>query len=112
MSDAHSGNGKPSLDPFVLHYDAWGRLVLTDARGRQYVGVEPVRAFPISDPRRGIALCDAEAREIHWIDDLDALPEPTRQLLEEDLTRRQFLPILHRILSVSNPLEPSEWEVE
>src|SRR5579884_1801997 len=46
------------LPDFVLHYDPWGRLVYTDATGREYVDVEPVRAFPITQPTRGIALCD------------------------------------------------------
>jgi len=41
-----------------LHYDAWGRLVYTDAAGVAHVGVEPVRAFPISEPDRGIAILD------------------------------------------------------
>ena len=48
---------------FELHHDAWGRLVLVDDEGHKYVGVEPVRAFPISDPDHFISLCDAESRE-------------------------------------------------
>ena len=38
----------PILADFTLEYDAWGQLVLTCADGRRFVGVEPVRAFPIS----------------------------------------------------------------
>ncbi len=105
-------NGHPRAGPFALHYDAWGRLVLTDADGRQHVGVEPVRAFPISDPRHGLALLDAEGRELAWIDSLDDLPAPVRRVLEDDLARREFLPVIRRILKVSAPVEPSEWEVE
>ncbi len=71
-----------------------------------------MRAFPISDPRHGISLCDADGRELLWIDDLDAVPLPTRQLLEDDLARRQFVPVLKRIVRVSRTTEPSEWEVE
>jgi len=109
-----STNGTPGATPpnFTLHHDAWGHLVLTDGTGREHVGVEPVRAFPISDPRHGISICDAEGREIIWIDDLDALPAPTRRLLEDDLARRQFLPIVQRIIRVIGSTEPSEWEVE
>lgn len=95
-----------------LSHDAWGRLVLTDAAGREHVGVEPVRAFPISDPRHSISICDADGRELIWIDDLDVLPAATRQMLEDDLARRQFVPVLTRIVKVSRASEPSEWDVE
>jgi hypothetical protein len=110
--EAAARNGHPRPTPFALHSDAWGRLVLTDADGRQHIGVEPVRAFPISDPRHGLALLDAEGRELAWIDRLDDLATPVRRVLEEDLARREFLPVICRILRVSAPVEPSEWEVE
>src|SRR5438309_762456 len=69
---------------FTLHHDAWGRLVLTDAQGRVHVGVDPIRAFPITDPRRGLAICDADGREVLWIDDLDAVSPAVRPLLEDE----------------------------
>src|SRR5688500_11648919 len=100
------------MKPIELHHDAWGRLVLADEQGRQDVGVEAVRGFPIGDSRHGIALHDAEGREIRWIDDLDAVPPPARALLESELARRQLMPVLHRIVTVSTQTEPSEWEVE
>jgi hypothetical protein len=40
------------------------------------------------------------------------LPSPLRQLLEEELGRRQFMPIIHRVLGISAPVEPSLWEVD
>jgi hypothetical protein len=97
---------------FALHYDAWGQLVLTDAAGQQHAGVRPVRAFPVSDPAGGLAICDARGRELIWIDSLGELPAPLRRLLEEDLARRYLLPVLLRVLTISSPAEPSEWEVE
>jgi hypothetical protein len=97
---------------FHLQDDAWGRLVLTWANGREHVGVQPVRAFPITDPRHGISLCDAEGHEVVWIDDLDALPPSLRQPIEAALARREFVPVLRRVLKVSAPVVPSEWTVE
>jgi hypothetical protein len=105
-------NGQPWPQAFELSHDAWGRLVLTDADGRQHVGVELVRAFPLSDPRHGIAVCDAHGRELWWIDDLDELPAPLVRQIEEELAQREFVPVIRRILRVSAPMEPSEWEVE
>src|SRR5947209_649111 len=96
----------------AFSHDAWGRLVLTDAAGRRHVGVVPIRAFPISAPRSGLALCSAGgAHEILWIDCLDDLsPEPLR-ILEEELARREFVPVIRRVVRVSAAAEPSKWEV-
>jgi hypothetical protein len=104
--------GGPSLRDIDLRYDAWGRLVLVDAHGREHVGVEPVRAFPISAPRHGISLLDAEGHELLWINDLDQVPRPIRELIEHDLARREFMPVLRRIVKVSAQAEPCEWQVE
>jgi|SRR6516165_3054111 len=112
MHHDNGRNGASGPPDFGLHYDAWGRLVMTDAGGRRHIGVEPVRGFPVSDPRHGIALCDAEGRELLWIDDLDALPVPVRRVIEDDLARREFMPVLRRILQVSAPVDPSEWDLE
>jgi hypothetical protein len=95
-----------------LQRDPWEQLVLTDSDGRQHVGVEVVRAFPISDPSRAISLCDAEGHEILCIEDLGSLPPEIRQLLEEELARREFVPIIRRIVAVSADAEPCEWHVE
>jgi hypothetical protein len=101
----------PGAAPFGLRHDDWGRLVLTLA-GEEYVGVEPARAFPITDPRHMVSVLSAEGRELLWIDDLDAVPADVRVVLEEELARREFVPVLRRVLSVSAVVEPSEWEVE
>lgn len=111
QSIMNSRNGAPP-NPFQLHTDPLGRLVLTDAQGVAHVGVEPVRAFPITDPGHDISICDAEGRELLWIDDVEQVPQPTRRLLEDSLARRQFLPTLLRIVEVSGAIEPCEWEVE
>src|SRR5262245_65636768 len=110
-SDMHEGNGEVGRGPFGLHTDAWGRLVLTEPGGRQHVGLTPVRAFPISAPEQGLALCDTEGREVWWVEALHELPPQLRRLLEEELGRRQFMPIIHRVLRISAPVEPSLWEI-
>jgi hypothetical protein len=112
MESNGSRNGQTAAPPFALHHDVWGQLVLTDAAGRQHIGVEIVRAFPLSDPRHGIAICDAKGRELSWLPDLEALPVPLRQQIEDELAKREFVPIIVRIVNVSSPVEPSEWEVE
>lgn len=105
-------NGQAVSGLFALSHDVWGQLVMTDAEGHQHIGVELVRAFPLSDPRHGVAVCDRRGRELIWIDDLDALPAPLVRQIEEELVKREFVPIIRRILKVSSAVEPSEWEVE
>lgn len=107
MTDSR-GPGVPS---FGLRHDGWGRLVLA-LGGEEHVGVDVSRAFPITAPRRMISVCSAEGRELLWIDDLDALPADLRGVLEEELKRREFVPVVRRILSISAVVEPSDWEVE
>jgi hypothetical protein len=98
--------------PFELHRDAFGHLVLTDAEGREHVGVLAVRAFPIAAPQEGISVVDPDGHELAWVPALNALQEPHRVLLAEALEQREFMPRLQRVKSVSSFATPSTWEVE
>ncbi|HEY2256290.1 MAG TPA: DUF1854 domain-containing protein [Variovorax sp.] len=91
--------------------DAFGRLVLTDADGVRHVGVQPVRAFPLSAPDDGISLVGSDGREILWIDRLDALAGSWRTLLDEELAARDFAPALLALHKVSSFGVPSTWTV-
>jgi hypothetical protein len=70
-----------------------------------------VRAFPISDPHGVISICNSRGREIAYVESLDALPLETRQLLEGELARREFMPIIQRILNDPPHTEPTQWQV-
>ncbi len=105
-----SKNGE--LGDFDLQHDAWGRLVLVDAQGQRHEGVEPVRGFPISDPDHWISICDAEGRELESVKDLASLSPAVREFLERALARREFVPVIRRIVGVPADTEPTEWEVE
>ena len=97
---------------FTLQLDDEGRLSVTDSQGRRHVNVEPIRAFPISDPEHWISLCDPNGREIVQVRDLHELPVDQRTLLLSELTRREFVPVIRRIESISSLAEPCEWFVE
>jgi hypothetical protein len=97
---------------FTLERDVFGQLVLTDAEGRQWPGIEPARAFPISCPEEWVSLCDAEGHEVLCVRELDKLPQHVRTILEEELGRREFVPIIESILKVADDTDPSLWEVE
>jgi hypothetical protein len=100
-----------SAPTFGLSYDPWGRLVLIDAEGARHVGVEPVRAFPIADPARWISICDSVGRELFLLESFAGLPQNVRQILEEELGRREFMPIIERIEHIVTEAEPTEWSV-
>jgi Domain of unknown function (DUF1854) len=103
---------KPVVGSFSLERDGWDRLVLTDETGDRYVGVEAVRAFPISDPQHAISICDSRGREIVYIPALDVLPRGIRETLEIELSQREFVPLIRRILNNPPDTEPTEWKVE
>jgi hypothetical protein len=96
---------------YGLSHDAWGRLVLIDAEGRRFVGVDPVRAFPITHPRQWISICDAEGREVLMIASLDDLAPGVRQTIEDELALREFIPLIQRIDGISGESFPSDWDV-
>lgn len=97
---------------FTLHHDAFGRLVFTSSGGEPEVGVEPVRAFPLSAPDHGLSIRAANGRELMWIEDLASVPAEVRQIVDDELTRREFMPVLKHIHRVSAATEPSEWDVD
>ncbi len=96
---------------FGLGRDAWGRLFLIDAEGRRHVGVEPVPAFPISDPGRWVCLVDAEGHELACVEDPASLPVAVREVLEDELAQRDFVPVIRQIVAVSSDAAPADWDV-
>jgi hypothetical protein len=97
---------------FVLERTDFGKLILTNAQGERFVGVLPVRAFPILAPDEGISLLSTEGHEVAWVDRLGDLPAAYQSLIEDELARREFMPQLHRILAVSSFSTPCTWTVE
>ena len=97
---------------FTLSRDTFGKLVMTDADGQVFEGVAPVRAFPIQSPDEGISLVLGNGKEVAWIDHVDALPEPARSLLQEELEGREFMPEIARVKSVSSFAAPCTWYVD
>lgn len=99
-------------NPFKLARNPFGRLVLTSGDGTVCEGVVPVRAFPIAAPDEGVALIGPDGHEAGWIQRLDDLPEAERQLVAEELGRREFMPVIRRLRDVSSFATPSTWTVD
>lgn len=99
-------------DSFTLERDDWGALVLIDEEGVRHSPIEPVRGFPLSDPDRWVSLCSGSGRELVVVEDLAVLEPKSRRILADELARREFVPLVHRILSLPVDSEPTEWHVE
>lgn len=97
---------------FTLGLDSLGRLSMTDARGAVYEDIVPVRAYPVSAPDEGIALVSRDGHELAWIEHLADLPSGPRELVEQSLATREFMPEIHKLIRVSSFATPSTWEVE
>jgi hypothetical protein len=100
------------MTTFTLERDERRHLVLTDEKGQRFADIEPVRAFPLSDPRHAISICDSQGREILFIDSLDDVDEQTRSILEAELGQREFVPVIRRVLNTPAQTEPATWQVE
>ncbi|HEX8551281.1 MAG TPA: DUF1854 domain-containing protein [Abditibacteriaceae bacterium] len=74
--------------------------------------VDALRTFPLSHPRAYISLRDGKGKELGIIETIDALDSSSRELLDESLRRRYFLPKITAILEASERFGSSQWEVE
>lgn len=95
-----------------LRKDGRGRLILTDEAGQEHLDVAPVRAFPLSDPAHFISICDANGRELVFLESLEELDPGERVLVEQELAQREFVPVILRIVNTPALAEPSSWRVE
>ena len=95
-----------------LERDALGRLVLIDSKGERHVGVHPVRAFPITAPGAGIGIMNQSGKELCWFPNMAAISESELGLIEEDLAKREFMPVIEKITKVSTFATPSIWDIE
>jgi hypothetical protein len=98
--------------PFQLRRDGFGKLILTTPEGEEFVGVTPVRSFPIQAPHKGISLVREGGKEVGWIDDLAEAPDGVRALVVEELEGREFIPEIEHIKSVSSFATPCTWHVK
>jgi len=97
---------------FQLARNPHGRLVLTLPDGTAHEGVTPVRAFPIAAPGEGLSLVGSDGHELLWIPQVDQVVGPARQLIDEELAVREFVPTIEKIIAVSSFSTPSTWQVE
>jgi len=102
----------PPTPVFQLARNAHGRLVLTLSDGSVHEDVTPVRAFPIAAPGDGLSLVGSSGHELLWVPQLERVDASARQIIEEELETREFVPTIEKITAVSSFSTPSTWSVE
>ena len=109
LHDPHAPNPAPHSGAagMRLERNAHGRLVLTLGDGTRFDSVVPVRAFPLGAPEDGLSLVAADGKEALWIPRMADLDPHARELIEQDLAVREFVPTIERILKVSSFSTPS-----
>lgn len=77
--------------------DDRGQLIIRDTQGREYRDVRLIRMFPITDPEGWISVCDSQYNELLCIESIEAVPTGSRRIIEEELNRCTFIPIIQQI---------------
>jgi hypothetical protein len=96
----------------VFSKNEWGQLVLTLPDGTVRAGVEPIRCFPLTDPDRSIAIVDADGHELANLPSVNVLNPAAAEFVRRELTEREFMPTIQRIVATSTPNPPCRWDVE
>ena len=97
---------------FQLSRDEWNHLKLTDAIGTVYRDIAVIPLFPISAGKQWVSLVSSDGEEIACLESIHSLSASNIALLEEELSLREFVPIIEKITRVSGITEPCEWFVE
>jgi hypothetical protein len=90
--------------------DSTLRVIIEDDRCG--MRVEARRAFPLSHEREHISLRDGADQEIGVLRSLDAVAQPARDWLEEQLERRYFLPQVLAIHGITERFGSSVWDLQ
>jgi hypothetical protein len=97
-----------------LHRRVDGRLVLRRESGKGETTETPVQVaccFPWTHPYEFISLRDDKGREQKLIENLQQLETPIRELIENELAQRNFMPRIIGIEAITDEIELFHWKV-
>ncbi len=90
-----------------------GELVVHVAgRDEPYVDAKVARCFPWSLPERFVSLVDADGKEIALFETLDELEPAVREVVEAQLARRVFNPVIRDVLEYKHEFGITEITAE
>ncbi|NUO79304.1 DUF1854 domain-containing protein [candidate division KSB1 bacterium] len=98
-----------------LYRNSEGRLILRKLEADNSTQETPIQVaacFPWSHPQQFVSLRDDKGHELLLLESLQELTGGPRQLLEEELALRNFLPRVLEIQNISDQMEFFHWEVQ
>lgn len=87
------------------------RLVINGGE-KSYLRVMVTRAFPISEPNRYIGFLDGDGKDIGMVEDVRKLDPESRKIVDEELQKRYFLPVIKNITRLNHEFDMAYFEVE
>jgi hypothetical protein len=85
---------------------------MTLENDRSWTKVAVARAFPLSDPDHYLGFLDGAGKDIGLLQDPTLLDPASRQIVDEELDRRYFVPVIERVHSVKEEFGTIYWKVE
>jgi hypothetical protein len=79
---------------------------------RSWLKISPARTFPLSDPEHYIGFLDGAGKDIGMLYDPEQLDSESRHIVEEEIDRRYFVPVVDRVISVKEEFGAVYWKVE
>jgi hypothetical protein len=89
-----------------------GLTRLTIEADRSWAKVTVARAFPLSDPDHYLGFLDGAGKDIGLLIDPGPLDAESRAVVDEELEKRYFVPVVERVLSVKEEFGTVYWRVE
>ena len=86
------------------------RLTLQD--DRSWIKVSVARSFPLSDPDHYLGFLDSAGKDVGLLIDPSLLDLDSRKVVDEELEKRYFVPVVERVLSVKEEYGTVYWKVE
>jgi hypothetical protein len=101
------------LDPRRIRVFRYGGVPrLTIENDRSWAKVTVARAFPLSDPHHYLGFLDGNGKDIGLLVDPGPLDAESRTVVDEELEKRYFVPVVERVLSVKEEFGAVYWRVE
>lgn len=88
-----------------------GFLALKLSEEEQYPRVSLMKAFPFTRERGYISIRNVEGKEIGMIRDMDAFPPEVVEMMEYEIHRRYFSPVITSIRSIKDEFGYCYWDV-
>ena len=101
------------LDPRRIRvFRVTGVPRLTLEEDRSWIKVSVARAFPLSDPDHYLGFLDGAGKDVGLLHDPSMLDPDSRKVVEEELEKRYFVPVVERVLNVKEEFGTVYWTVE